>query len=317
MNLREAVDAYIAWRRAHGARFVTGARILHQFCRHAGDGIGCSGVGAEVVLGFLAGKGPLTPARSKKFSALAGFYRYAISRGHAGHSPLPATEDEPRRPQPAPPHVYSREELRHLFSAVESSRHGAVQLDAETMKTLLLLLYGAGLPVLRGPAADLRRCRLGRCVADDSGYEVRQVPACACRPAACRSPAQTCPVAQRPAIAERNRLDLSCQKDGAPLAQRTVCRAFHKTLEAAGIRQDRDGGRRSPSLHGLRHAAAVHRLEDWYRNDADVQRLLPALSTWLGHANLDGTSVYLTMTPELLHQTSARFERHFLEGQRQ
>ena len=44
-----------------------------------------------------------------------------------------------------------------------------------------------------------------------------------------------------------------------------------------------------------------------------MQRLLPALSTWLGHANLDGTRVYLTMTPELLHQASVRFER-YVEG---
>ena len=35
-------------------------------------------------------------------------------------------------------------------------------------------------------------------------------------------------------------------------------------------------------------------------------RLLPALSTWLGHAHLDGTQVYLSMTPELLHQASVR-----------
>ena len=317
MNLREAVDAYIAWRRAHGARFVTGARILHQFCRHAGDGIGCSGVGAEVVLGFLAGKGPLTPARSKKFSALAGFYRYAISRGHAGHSPLPATEDEPRRPQPAPPHVYSREELRHLFSAVESSRHGAVQLDAETMKTLLLLLYGAGLRF-----CEARRLTFDDVDLDDALLTIRDtkfgksrlVPVDPQLAEALRRHARW--RSGRP-LPNGTASTFLAKRDGAPLAQRTVCRAFHKTLEAAGIRQDRDGGRRSPSLHGLRHAAAVHRLEDWYRNDADVQRLLPALSTWLGHANLDGTSVYLTMTPELLHQTSARFERHFLEGQRQ
>ena len=84
-------------------------------------------------------------------------------------------------------------------------------------------------------------------------------------------------------------------------------------LRTAGIRHDGSDGRRAPCLHSLRHAAAVHRLEAWYRQGADVQRLLPALSTWLGHANLDGTRVYLTMTPELLHQASVRFEQ-FVRG---
>jgi len=45
-----------------------------------------------------------------------------------------------------------------------------------------------------------------------------------------------------------------------------------------------------------------------------VQRLLPALSTWLGHAHLDGTRVYLSMTPELLQEASLRFDRYVNGG---
>jgi hypothetical protein len=45
-----------------------------------------------------------------------------------------------------------------------------------------------------------------------------------------------------------------------------------------------------------------------------VQRLLPALSTWLGHADLDGTRVYLSMTPELLHEASVRFNTYVNGG---
>jgi hypothetical protein len=41
-----------------------------------------------------------------------------------------------------------------------------------------------------------------------------------------------------------------------------------------------------------------------------VQRLLPILSTYLGHADLEGTKVYLSMTPELLQEASLRFERY-------
>jgi site-specific recombinase XerD len=35
---------------------------------------------------------------------------------------------------------------------------------------------------------------------------------------------------------------------------------------------------------------------DWYRQGSDVQSLLPALSTYLGHVNLTSTQRYLTMT---------------------
>ena len=60
----------------------------------------------------------------------------------------------------------------------------------------------------------------------------------------------------------------------------------------------------------MRHTFAVHRLTEWYRQGADVQRLLPVLSTYLGHASVAATQVYLSMTPELLQQASARFERY-------
>ena len=45
-----------------------------------------------------------------------------------------------------------------------------------------------------------------------------------------------------------------------------------------------------------------------------MQRLLPTLSTWLGHAHVDGTQVYLSMTPELLHEASIRFDGYVNGG---
>ena len=41
-----------------------------------------------------------------------------------------------------------------------------------------------------------------------------------------------------------------------------------------------------------------------------MQRLVHHLSVYLGHACLAATQVYLTMTPELLQQAGARFERY-------
>ena len=66
----------------------------------------------------------------------------------------------------------------------------------------------------------------------------------------------------------------------------------------------------SPAFTILRHTFAVHRLIAWYRSGADVQRLLPGLSTHMGHISLSGTQRYLTMTPELLTEASLRFEHY-------
>jgi site-specific recombinase XerD len=71
-----------------------------------------------------------------------------------------------------------------------------------------------------------------------------------------------------------------------------------------------DGGRYQPRLHDLRHAAVVHRLVYWYRQGADVQRLLPQLATYLGHVHIAATQHYLTLTAELLQEASKRFEQY-------
>src|SRR5258708_39306534 len=145
MMLREAIEHYILWRQAHGARFSTGANLLRRFLEYADGDAACDAAPTARVLAFLAGKGPLTRHPQNKYYVLAGFWRYAISRGDASRSPLP--DNAPRSPVRAPPYIYSRDELRRLFDSatVEMSRRGAVQLDAVTFRTLLLLLYGAGL----------------------------------------------------------------------------------------------------------------------------------------------------------------------------
>ena len=99
--------------------------------------------------------------------------------------------------------------------------------------------------------------------------------------------------------------------DGTGLHKDTVRHAFVRLLKTAGI-DGADDTRRPPTLHSFRHSFAVHRLTSWYRQGADVQRLLPVLSTYLGHSKLAHTQVYLSMTPELLQQASLRFERYVL-----
>ena len=45
-----------------------------------------------------------------------------------------------------------------------------------------------------------------------------------------------------------------------------------------------------------------------------MTRLLPKLSTYLGHISLSSTQRYLTMTAALLQQASGRFERYAMGG---
>ena len=308
MILQDAIERYIAWRQTHGARFDTTGRQLHCFGKHVGQRIDCDAVTEAHVLRFLAGNRPLTRYRANKYSALTGFYRYAISRGYTDRSPLPAPDDEPGKPRSAPPYVFTHEELQRLFGAIDISRQRPVQLDGDTLRALLLLLYGAGLRFgeaqrLTLGDADLHDAVLS--IRDTKFHKNRLVPVDPQLVDALRAYAAR--RAEWP-LPKGTASTILANRDGSPLVKGTVRFAFARLLQVAGIRHDRNDGRQSPCFHSLRHTAAVHRLIAWYRQGADVQRLLPALSTWLGHAHLDGTQVYLSMTPELLHEASARFD---------
>ena len=85
--------------------------------------------------------------------------------------------------------------------------------------------------------------------------------------------------------------------------------AFRRLRRHVGVYRS-DGARYQPRLHDMRHSFAINRLTSWYREGADVQKLLPQLATYLGHVKLSATQVYLTMTPELLREASLRFERY-------
>lgn len=307
MTLRNAIDQYIAWRQVHGAKFVNQAYILRRWLNSVDGEVECDAVTAAQVRAYLAGNGPLTPYRAVKYSVLAGFYRYAISRGYASASPLP--DNEPRRPPSAPPYIYSHDELGRLFGAIGACRRHAVKLDAHTFRALLLLLYGAGLrsaEALNLTLADVDLAAAVLTVRDTKFYKSRLVPVGSRLADTLRTYATR--RARRP-LAQSTDSSFLANRDGSPVVKRTAQAAFARLLCTAAI-HGADEARQSPCLHSFRHSFAVHRLTAWYRQGADVQRLLPILSTYLGHQDPAGTQVYLSMTPQLLQQASLRFERY-------
>lgn len=98
-------------------------------------------------------------------------------------------------------------------------------------------------------------------------------------------------------------------RTGRRLHYRNVNKLFGRVRQSADIQRE-SSARYQPRLHDLRHTAAVHRRTAWYRSGADVQRLLPQLATYLGHADVASTQRYLHMTPELLHEASQCFAHY-------
>ena len=58
----------------------------------------------------------------------------------------------------------------------------------------------------------------------------------------------------------------------------------------------------------MRHSFATRRLIAWYRARLDVDRLMPRLTTYLGHGSTLNTYWYIQAVPELLQLATERLE---------
>ena len=307
MKLHELIERYIAFRRALGDRFLSAARCLRGFARAVGLRATVRAVRRTQVDAFLAGDGPITSAWHVKHTTLLGFYRYAIGRGHVAEAPLPTVL--PKRPPAFVPYLYTDAEVRGLLRAAESYRPRYTNLEPVTARTVVLSLYATGLRVHEAIALDRRDVDLANSlltVRHTKFHKSRLVPFGAqlrevLMDYSARRPAVT-GGAEEPAPFFRMR-------SGTRLVRVTLEARFRRVCERAGVRRS-DGARYQPRLHDLRHTFAVNRLASWYRQGADVQRLLPQLAVYLGHTCLDSTQVYLSMTPELLADANGRFERY-------
>ena len=96
---------------------------------------------------------------------------------------------------------------------------------------------------------------------------------------------------------------------GRPYSLSALRDAFHAVLAAAEIPR-RQGGR-SLRLHGLRHSFAVLRLTLWYRQQASLGNLLPALATYLGHVGIASSQRYLQLTEDVAADLTHRYATRF------
>lgn len=96
---------------------------------------------------------------------------------------------------------------------------------------------------------------------------------------------------------------------GGPLLHQYVHRVFWRLSREIGLR--RPGDHSGPRVHDFRHRFAIWTLLGWYREGTDVEKMLPVLSTYLGHTCVRDTYWYLSACPELMQEAAQRLDRHW------
>ena len=293
MKLQDGIQTYIDARRSEGTPWAKGAQNLRSFQRQVGD-VPLARIRIRDVASFL--DGPLSSPTTwyKKYSVLLGFFRYWKSRNEICNLPLP-----PRRRSPVQtfvPYVYSRTELRRLLvSAGIVQRRFNCGIDARTFRTLLLFLYGTG--AMLGEALQLER--------KDVDFRRRLVKIRSSRVSRSREipiGSDLYDILIRYHRTHHRNGTMHCPyffltKGGAQIKTDTANQTFQRVRKEAGIARY-DEARYQPRMHDLRHTFAVHRLTSWFKHGAEMNRMIPALSVYMGQHDLGAAERYLRLTPE-------------------
>ena len=94
---------------------------------------------------------------------------------------------------------------------------------------------------------------------------------------------------------------------GKALSDRQAHRVFNALRDQLGWVNR--GGHAAIRLHDLRHTFVVSRLMRWHADGTDIDQMMLALSTYMGHAEIFYTYWYLTAVPELMALAGGKFER--------
>jgi integrase/recombinase XerD len=94
---------------------------------------------------------------------------------------------------------------------------------------------------------------------------------------------------------------------GKPCITATVPRTIRELMIKAGLKTVQG---KVPRVHDIRHSFATHCLLDFYKAGKDPTAYLPVLATYLGHANIANTQVYLHPSIELLNIASKKVQSY-------
>src|SRR6266850_3253543 len=292
MKLSGAITRYVEKKRLLGITFRMGAGWLCAFSRQIGD-VSVGSVTKRQVLGFLDGQRTSNLTWLVKYRVLKAFFEYWMVRNEVPELPMPRSRAA--CPRAFAPYIYSVSELRKLLRCTSLSRQAAYRkIESDTLRTVLLFLYGTGARAsealaMRQGNVDLKR---GTVTLHRPNTDImRAVPI---GPSLLHS----LRVYFKSTFQSRCETEsFFVRKDGCPISVQALSRAFHSLCRKAGISR-RDGISCQPRMRDLRHTFAVHCLNAWLKEGKDLRSMLPVLGAYLGHVRLSSSEIYLRVTPD-------------------
>jgi integrase len=304
LTLAELIDTLVAARRAGGFRYDGQARVLRQFveyCRREGYADGS--IIQEAVEGFLYGRHLKASTIRREEIILRDLAEHARQFGWPAWTPPTLTRVKvSHRP---PPFVFSDEEIRRLFHAIDTQPLSEGSNRALVDPVLFRVLYATGLRISEALNLQLRDVDQARAtleVRDSKNREHRIVPITR----RLTTTVEAYIAAAHPDPEPAHHL-FHTGDPATPADKSTIYNRLRRYLADADIPHFPGG----PHIHSLRHGFAVQNLRRWAADGSDLAVMLPYLSAYMGHADLRGTQYYLRLTADAYPALTAMIQARF------
>ena len=304
-TLTGLIDTLVAARRAGGFRYDRQERVLRCFAEHCRrDGYADGSIIQEAVEGFLYGRHLKASTIRREEIIMRDLAEHTRQFGWSAWAPPVLTRVKTRhRP---PPYVFSDEETRRLFHAIDTQPLSEMSNRARVDPALFRVLYATGIRISEALNLQLRDLDAASTtieVRDSKNRESRIVPVT-------RRLADTLEgyiAAAHPQPEPAHHL-FHTGDPSKPADKSTIYNRFRRYLADADIPHFAPGG---PHIHSLRHGFAVANLRRWAADGSDLAVMLPYLSAYMGHADLRGTQYYLQLTADAYPQVAAIAQARF------
>jgi integrase len=310
-TLRQAVEEYLIMRRGLGFKLREAGNALPDFVSFMEQ------QRAPYITQVLALRWAQQPANvqpacwAQRLSLVRGFARHR--RATDPRTQIPSPGLLPFQPKRARPYLYSDEEIKALLQAALKMphRYESGALLPWTYYCLFGLLSVTGLRLGEARNLELQDVDLEAAVLTVRGTKFGKTRRVPLHTSTCQVLEEYMARRQRRWAARAVSSYWFVSSRGNRLDSGPIHRAFYALSRQIGLRGACDS--HGPRLHDFRHRFATRTLVNWYRSDQDPERLLPRLSTYLGHVHVADTQWYLEGSPELMREAMHRLERRWEE----
>ena len=300
--MTQALDSYLAVRRAAGFQLKKVERYLRSFVRFSSNE-GKTHICAQAAIEW-ARQGSSPPQRSFRLKTVAAFARY-LSAEDSRHEVPPCDFFGGYQIRRRIPFIFTMADINRLVETASVLGPPGC-LRRHTYSTLFALLSITGMRV--GEALALRFEDVtadGFWIRNTKFGKSRFIPL---HPTAVAG-FEKYIVQRRRAGGAESHVFISIR--GQKLSYTVIRYQFHKLVRA--LEFHKRPGQPHPRIHDLRFSFATRALEACPEGRDAIARHTVALATYLGHSDVGNTYWYLEATPQLLADISGACER-FLHG---